>query len=102
MADVGGTLLSYKAYLNWLKKHKVKKLPGLERFTEKQMYWITLGNTWCDNIRLELLEEFLKVDVHSPGKFRVLGPLMNYIEFSEDFNCSTNAPMNKKDKCSLW
>lgn len=102
MADSGGTLLAYRAYLKWKDKYSLRKLPGLENFTLRQMFWITVGNTWCDKLRPETLETFLKTDVHSVGNFRVQGPLLNSREFFRDFNCSTRARMNYYKKCTIW
>lgn len=40
--------------------------------------------------------------VHSPGQFRVLGPLSNMEEFSKDFNCPVGSKMNPENKCIVW
>lgn len=40
--------------------------------------------------------------VHSPAQFRVLGPLINRKEFSDDFNCPEGSPMNPVKKCEIW
>ena len=41
-------------------------------------------------------------DVHSPGEFRVIGPLGNSEDFQKEFNCPADANMNRPDKCKLW
>ena len=34
--------------------------------------------------------------------FRVNGPLKNFREFSQDFNCEIGDPMNPEEKCKVW
>lgn len=40
--------------------------------------------------------------VHSPGQFRVLGPISNMEEFSKDFSCPLGSKMNPTHKCVVW
>ena len=40
--------------------------------------------------------------VHSPPEFRVIGPLSNSEQFSQDWNCPVNSPMNPEEKCTVW
>ena len=41
-------------------------------------------------------------DTHAPEEFRVNGVIMNMPEFSEDFECSSDAKMNAENKCLVW
>ena len=35
----------------------------------------------------ETVKQAIETSIHSPGQFRVLGPLRNLKEFSRDFSC---------------
>jgi predicted metalloendopeptidase len=48
------------------------------------------------NIRDEELMRRLKVDVHSPGHWRVLDPLSNMAEFFEAFNVQSGDAMRNE------
>ena len=66
------------------------------------MFWISAANVWCNKVRPEALRVSVITDPHSPGEFRVRGPLSNMPEFSKDFNCPLNSPMNPTHKCTVW
>lgn len=53
-------------------------------------------------IILEETKMRITMDVHSPEKFRVNGPVSNMKEFSEDFECPEGSPMNPIEKCEVW
>ncbi|XP_044005621.1 neprilysin-2-like [Aphidius gifuensis] len=102
IADNGGVKAAYFAYKNWLLKNNIEnKLPNLN-YEPKQMFWISFANTWCSKYRLTNLKDSVNLDNHSPNEFRVVGPLSNIQEFSNDFNCPIGSPMNPLTKCSIW
>lgn len=39
---------------------------------------------------------------HSPGEFRIVGPLSNNPDFANDFNCPVGSKMNPEKKCFVW
>ncbi len=45
----------------------------------------------------------LQSDPHSPGRFRVIGPLSNSEDFAREFGCEEDGLMNNgEDRCILW
>lgn len=44
----------------------------------------------------------ITTNVHAPPEFRVLGPLNNFEEFAEDFDCPPDSDMYPADSCSIW
>nr|XP_029529921.1 neprilysin-like [Oncorhynchus nerka] len=57
---------------------------------------------WCGTHRPQQAVNSIKVDVHSPGKFRVLGSLQNFPEFAKAFNCPKNSYMVPDSICRVW
>ncbi|NXL58519.1 NEP protein, partial [Chordeiles acutipennis] len=102
IADNGGVRQAYKAYENFVKKHgKEKLLPGLE-MNHKQLFFLNFAQVWCGTYRPEYAVNSIKTDVHSPGKFRVIGSLQNSPEFSEAFSCTETNYMDPAKKCRVW
>ncbi|XP_011494888.1 PREDICTED: membrane metallo-endopeptidase-like 1 isoform X1 [Ceratosolen solmsi marchali] len=102
IADNGGIKEAYLAYNEWVQRNGVEpKLPGLD-YTGQQMFWISAANTWCSKYRPEALKLRITTGVHSPGEFRVLGPLSNMDQFAKDFHCPLGSKMNPKKKCAVW
>ena len=50
----------------------------------------------------EFLKEQVETDVHSPAKFRAIGPVMNRPEFAQMFNCPVGSVMNPSTQCEVW
>jgi len=83
IADLGGLIVSYNAFT---KTEQYKKGELIDGFTPTQRFYLSWAQVWKNNIRDEALEVRVKTDPHSPGKFRVLGPLSNIPEFYEAFS----------------
>ncbi|NXH20505.1 NEP protein, partial [Bucco capensis] len=102
IADNGGIRQAYKAYENFINKHgKERLLPGLE-MDHKQLLFLNFAQVWCGTYRPEYAVNSIKTDVHSPGKFRVIGSLQNSPEFSEAFSCTKRNYMDPAKKCRVW
>ena len=80
---------------------KEKPLAGLTYMPE-QMFWISYAQLWCSKYHDSALREQILTDSHSPGEFRVIGPLSNNNDFAKDFNCPVGSRMNPEKKCSVW
>jgi neprilysin len=97
----GGIKESYRAYNEWAKKNPEQKMPGLN-YTPQQMFWVSAGQVWCSIYREEAMKNRVTTGVHSPGQFRVIGPMSNSKEFAADFGCSATSKMNPANKCEVW
>lgn len=103
IADNGGIHESFRAYMRSVESlGKEPSLPGLTQFTSEQMFFISNAQVWCEIQTPEHLLGQVLGDPHSPGRFRVVGPLGNSEDFQREFNCPADAAMNRVDKCKVW
>nr|XP_046149650.1 neprilysin-like isoform X2 [Oncorhynchus gorbuscha] len=102
IADNGGIRQSYQAYLNYVEKNGNEPLlPGIN-LNHQQLFFLNFAQVWCGTHRPQQAVNSIKVDVHSPGKFRVLGSLQNFPEFAKAFNCPKNSSMVPDSICRVW
>jgi len=100
IADLGGLNVAYNAL------HKV--LTGNEKpidgFNPNQRFFLAYAHLWAQNIRDKEIVRRTKEDVHSLGRFRVLGPLRNLPEFYKAFEVKEGDYMFLKegDRAVIW
>jgi putative endopeptidase len=102
IADLGGVNIAFDAYQKAKQTNPPK--PLIDGFTPEQRFFLSYAQIWRNNIRDENLLLRLKTDVHSPGRFRVLGPLPNALGFYEAFDIQEDdamfLPENRRAK--IW
>ena len=94
LGDLGGLNISFNAFKN---TEQFKKGEKIDDFTPIQRFYLGYAQIWAENIRPEALKLRLKIDVHSPARFRVVGPLMNLPEFFSAFDVKPGDPMRNPD-----
>lgn len=101
IADLGGLTLAYHAYT---RTNEFKAGAKRKGFTPAQRFFIAYAQLWKINFTDAELKKRIATDPHSPGMYRVNGPLMNCPEFFEAFGVQEDDPMrNTKDKISkIW
>lgn len=83
IADLGGITLAYYAYT---KTAEFKSGQLKEGFTPAQRFFLSFAQLWKINYTEAELKNRIANDPHSPGMYRVNGPLMNCPEFFAAFN----------------
>ncbi len=89
IADVGGLRVSYEAFHLATQN---KRLAPIDGFTPEQRFFIAFAQGWRTNERPEKIRLHIGSDVHSPVRWRVLGPVANFPEFRAAFNCTEPQP----------
>jgi predicted metalloendopeptidase len=104
IADNGGIRQAYKAYRAHIGRlgHEEKRLPGLESYSNNQIFFIAYAQTWCGSSKPEAAIRQLLIDPHSPMRFRVNGVVSNQPEFGEAFKCTPGTPMRPSNQCVVW
>jgi endothelin-converting enzyme len=108
IADNGGTKKAFEAWLARYRsdprstKYNNKRLPGLEKYTPEQMFFVQYARSWCTKSDPTSVEEDLLTNVHAPAKWRIIGVVQNSEYFAKTFQCKAGAPMNPVKKCDLW
>ncbi|RLN90778.1 hypothetical protein BBJ28_00005767 [Nothophytophthora sp. Chile5] len=69
---------------------------------DDRLFFTAFAQNWCEKRSPAYAELLRAIDPHSPGKWRVNGPLMNYDKFAETFQCPLGTPMNPEKKCVIW
>lgn len=101
IADLGGLNVSFTAFK---KTEQYKSQEKIDGFTPEQRFFLGYAQIWRNNINKENLLLRLKIDPHSPGEFRVKGPISNMPEFHEAFNIKPGSPMSRPDslRVQIW
>ncbi len=98
-ADNGGTRIALMAYVTSLGSGGGKTLDG---FTSEQRFFISYGQSWCQNMRPERERMLAQTNPHSPPRYRVNGVVSNMPEFAKAFSCKADAPMVRPNACRVW
>lgn len=101
IADLGGLTLAYYAYT---KTREFKSGISRKGFTPAQRFFIAYAQLWKINYTEEELKNRLANDPHSPGMYRVNGPLKNCPEFFKAFDIKEGDKMrNPSGKvANIW
>lgn len=103
IADNGGLREAFRAYVNYEAENGVEpRLPGLDQFTARQIFFLAYANVWCGGETDQSLQNTIATDPHSPNYYRVNVPLSNSDDFAREFSCPAGSKMNPANKCVLW
>ncbi|XP_063974161.1 membrane metallo-endopeptidase-like 1 isoform X2 [Diachasmimorpha longicaudata] len=104
IADTTGLHSVFEAYrkLRAKKGTPDEKLPGFEDYTDEQMFFMSFAFVWCEVQKPEYAKKMKEMDVHSPGRLRVIGAVSNTNDFARAFQCPKGSAMNPEDKCNIW
>lgn len=97
IADAGGVAAAFKAWKKRAAETPNAHLPGLDFFTQEQLFFVSYSNWWCGKSRKEFSINRIYTDPHSPLWARVLGTMANSREFRESFQCPVKEPT-----CEIW
>jgi putative endopeptidase len=102
IADLGGVNISYTAFKKteqW--KNRDEKIDG---FTADQRFFLAYAHVWAQNIRDKEILRRTQDDVHSLGKYRVIGPLRNVEEYHQAFDIKEGDYMflPKNKRAIIW
>jgi len=76
-------------------------LPGLEKYTADQLFFIQYARPHCGNMTPEESVKMLNDDNHSPKNWRINGVVQNSDHFAKAFKCKAGTQMNPVKKCIL-
>jgi putative endopeptidase len=100
-ADIAGVAIAYDAFKLTQQGQDTTKLDG---FTPDQRFFISIARIWRVKTRDEFLRMYVNTNPHSPAKWRVNGPLMNFTPFYNAFNVQPGDKMYKpeSERIVVW
>lgn len=100
-ADIAGVAIAYDAFKLTAQGQDTTRLDG---FTPDQRFFISVARIWRVKTRDEFLRMYVNTNSHSPAKWRVNGPLMNFTPFYKAFNVQPADKMYKpeNERISVW
>jgi endothelin-converting enzyme/putative endopeptidase len=96
-ADNGGARIALMALHALMRESKQDPAKLIDGFTPDQRFFLGYGRVWCENTTPEALRLGVRVDPHSPGRWRVNGVVRNMPEFQKAFGCKESAKA-----CRVW
>lgn len=101
IADLGGLTMAFYAYK---RTDEYKRQEVREGFTPEQRFFIAYAQLWKIKYTDAEMKKRLATDPHSPGMYRVNGPLKNCPEFFEAFQIEEGREMRNdvKKVARIW
>ena len=102
IGDLGGLRAAYDAYKIYKKNNKTPD--SIYGYTPEQLFFISFANNFRTKIREEAQKNYLRIDPHSPGYYRVNQSVRNMDEFHEAFNTTSEDSMflSKEKRVYIW
>jgi putative endopeptidase len=100
-ADIGGLKIAYLAMEH---AYASKPRDTVAGFTPEQRFFIAVGQIWRENVRPTYARQLAITDPHSPGRWRIDGPLSDMPEFAQAFGCHAGDPMVRPENVrpQIW
>ena len=101
IADVVGVSIAYEAMQRAMQG---KPRTTIDGFTPEQRFFLAYARARLTVLRPEAARMMLATDPHSPGRFRVNGPLSNMPEFAQAFGCGEGDEMVRpgSSRARIW
>ncbi|KAG9061771.1 hypothetical protein KI688_006922 [Linnemannia hyalina] len=74
------------------------KLPGLDKYTPEQLFFIAYGRLRCTNMTPGSPVDLVNHNSHSSPKWRINGAAQNSSDIARAFKCKAGAIMNPNKK----
>lgn len=103
VADLGGAAIALDAYHRHLEKHPEKDVT-IDGFTPVQRFFLGFSLFERELVRPEHQKMAAINDPHSPGVYRINGPVSNLVEFYEAFNVKKGDKLYREPKmrAKVW
>lgn len=101
IADLGGLTVAYAALQKALAGRPHEAVDG---FTPEQRFFLSYARLWRQVVRPAEAVRRINTDPHSPGEWRVRGPLSDMPEFEQAFGCTGEGTMMRPavDRVKIW
>ena len=100
-ADIAGVAIAYDAFKLTQQGKDTTKLDG---FTPDQRFFISIARIWRVKTKDEFMRMYVNTNPHSPARWRVNGPLMNFTPFYKAFAVQPGDKMYKTEnkRINVW
>lgn len=100
-ADIAGVAIAYDAFKLTQQGQSDEELDG---FTPDQRFFISVARIWRVKTRDAYMRNYVNTNPHSPARWRVNGPLMNFTPFYKAFNVQPGEKMYKpeSERITVW
>lgn len=100
-ADIAGVAIAYDAFKLTRQGKDTTKLDG---FTPDQRFFISIARIWRVKTTDAFMRMYVNTNPHSPAKWRVNGPLMNFTPFYKAFTVEPGDKMYKPEtkRITVW
>jgi len=101
IADLAGVSMGFEAFKKTKQFINNEIIAGMK---PDQRFFLAYGLAWMINMRPEAIANQVKSNVHSPPKFRVIGPLSDIPEFYKAFGVKQGDAMWRPDslRVKIW
>lgn len=101
IADLGGLAIAYQAFKKTEQGQSNEMIDG---FTPDQRFFLSWAQIWRGKATDKRTLQLIKIDPHSPGVWRAIGPLSNFEPFYKAFNIQPGDKMYRpeNERAKIW
>ncbi|KAF7551054.1 hypothetical protein G7Z17_g5286 [Cylindrodendrum hubeiense] len=99
IADTYGHEMAYNAWKAQLENGEEQMLPGFDRFTDEQMFWVFRTWPYCSKRRDQLLPQQISTSINPPSGTESWAPLRDSKGWREAFGCKVK---KQETPCQIW